>query len=154
VQELIGFVNDFIETDHQVALAKCTERDNEKYRVIRESLNPFYGSGVDDSHYRHPQTSEEFFQINSKQVEEGKLIPRVLKQLKKIINPEVDPQGERLRILVHGLKPYPVYLQKVVEQLLRLYPQWRERLREVLSLEFKDKTVIEKIMSKIRNGAK
>lgn len=87
MEKMIEWMNDFIADDHGVTLARLTERDHEKYCQLREALLPFYCEGVDDGQYRHPDQDEETFQINAVRVEQGKVVPRALFQIKRYRHP-------------------------------------------------------------------
>jgi len=69
-----------------------------------------------------------------------------LKNLKKIINPEIDPEGTRLHILVKGLKPNSQKLQQAIKELIRIHPPWSKKLADILQQELKNPKIYLKLL--------
>lgn len=70
----------------------------------------------------------------------------ILNNLKKLVNPEIDPDGLRLPILVRGILPFPGHLEKMAATVVASYPQWREKLRRSLLQEGKDEAWVEALL--------
>lgn len=108
MDEVVNYVNAFLNAEYEALVAQYTERDDRVFQAKRAIVSQFLMSGIPSDLDRPLQPDDEWFERGKERVENGSLMPRTLFQIKVYDHPNFDklyrayvslplrPRGKRL----------------------------------------------------------